>query len=141
MDTRLLMTLEEIGVLIVDDVNTMRALIKELLLRLGFKQVVSVDGVTNAIVALHQQKFHILLCDWRMNPLDGLVLLQYIREEPKLKGIGFIMVTAESSMDQVALAIQAGIDDYLVKPFSADQMKTKVTKLLIKKQVIPGTIL
>jgi two-component system chemotaxis response regulator CheY len=78
----------------------------------------------------------LILSDWRMAPVGGLELLASLREDPKLKSIPFVMLTAESTKERVVSAIRSGVDDYIVKPLSVDLVQTKVMGVLLRKQVI-----
>src|SRR4051812_29178648 len=123
------MTAEEIQILVVDDVNTMRTLTKSILLKLGFKNITAVENGTDAKDALKTKKFQLLLCDWYMTPTDGIELLKFIKSDPQYKDLLFIMVTAETTMEKVTEAVKAGVDDYLIKPYSQDQIESKVRGL------------
>jgi two-component system chemotaxis response regulator CheY len=127
---------EEVSILIVDDVNTMRIQIRELLRNSGFRNISVAANGEEAKQSIELQSYQLLLVDWQMEPTDGLDLLKYVRAHPDYSKVAFMMVTAESTRDRVLQAIQAGVDDYLVKPLTPDQIKTKVYSLLTRKQVI-----
>src|SRR5687767_5169006 len=95
------MTLNEIGVLIVDDVNTMRVQIRELVKTNGISQIYLAGNGEEAKKVLENGKIHLILCDWMMTPGDGLMLLQYVRGNNYLKKCAFIMITAEGTKDKV----------------------------------------
>jgi two-component system chemotaxis response regulator CheY len=130
------MNREEVQILIIDDVNTMRTLTRSVLIKLGFRNITSVEGAEEAKEALSQKKYDLLLCDWYMTPTDGISFLKFIRGNPDLTSILFIMITAETTAEKVTEAIVTGVDDYLIKPYSQDQIEGKVCGLLIKKKVI-----
>lgn len=130
------MTRDEVSVLVVDDVNTMRVQIKDLLKGFGFRKINAVEGPGAAKKALEEGPTHLILCDWQMQPTDGMDLLKYIRSHPDFKNIAFIMVTAESTKEKVIEAIKSGVDDYLIKPLTVDQIQTKVQAVLQRKQVL-----
>lgn len=130
------MVREELNVLVVDDVNTMRVQIKDLLLSFGFKNVSVAENGEGAKAVLAGGTFHLILCDWHMAPTDGLEFLKFIRSQPQTKNIAFIMVTAEGTKEKVIEAIKSGVDDYLVKPLTLEQIETKVHSVLVKKQVL-----
>lgn len=129
------MTREEVAIIVVDDVNTMRIQIKELLRTFGFRKVVLASNGEGAKKLLETDKFHLVLADWHMDPTNGLDLLKYIRSHPDHKDVAFIMVTAECTKPLVFEALQAGVDDYLIKPLTAAQVQNKVYGTLLKKQV------
>ena len=133
------MTREEVSILVVDDVNTMRVQVKELLKSFGFcKITVATSGqeAQGLLDSGQAGRFHLILADWQMTPIDGLELLKYARNVPGYKDVAFIMVTAENTKDRVVEAIKSGVDDYLVKPLTMEQIQNKVYAVLIKKQVL-----
>lgn len=125
---------DESNILVVDDVNTMRSQIKELLKGFGFQNITTVANGEEAKVALHAGPIHLVLCDWHMEPTDGMALLKYVRAHPQMKSIAFLMVTAESTQELVVQAIKGGVDDYLIKPLTRGQIETKVYTVLLKKR-------
>jgi two-component system chemotaxis response regulator CheY len=127
---------EEVGILVVDDVNTMRVQIKDLLNSFGFRKVVLAGNGEEAKAALDAQPIHLILCDWHMTPVDGMEFLKHVRTHATHKGIAFIMVTAESTKERVVEAIKSGVDDYLVKPLTPVQIQNKVYGVLLRKQVL-----
>ncbi len=129
------MTREEVGIIVVDDVNTMRTQIKELLRGFGFKKVITAPNAEEVKKLIEIEKTHLILADWHMLPTDGLDLLKYIRSHPEHKNIAFVMVSAESTKEKVIQAIAEGIDEYLLKPLTALQVQTKVYGALLKKRV------
>jgi two-component system chemotaxis response regulator CheY len=125
---------DESRILIVDDVNTMRMQIKELLKAFGFQHLTTVANGEAAKVELTQNSYHLILSDRHMEPCDGLSLLKYVRQDASLKNIAFLMITAESTKEGVIEAIKAGVDDYLIKPLTRTQIETKVYSVLLKKR-------
>ena len=125
---------DESNILVVDDVNTMRTQIKELLIGFGFKNVNTVANGEEAKVALSASQYHLILADWHMEPTNGMELLKFVRGNPSLKGIAYVMITAESTKERVVEAIKAGVDDYLVKPLTRAQIESKVYTILLKKR-------
>jgi len=125
---------DESNILVVDDVNTMRTQIRDLLRGFGFQNVTLVANGEEAKVALNAGPIHLILCDWHMEPTDGMALLKYVRTQPTIKNIAFLMVTAESTKELVMEAIKGGVDDYLVKPLTRAQIETKVYTVLLKKR-------
>jgi two-component system chemotaxis response regulator CheY len=127
---------EEVQCLVVDDVNSMRVQLKDLLRMFGFTHIKTLGNGEEAKEALSSQTFHLVLADWHMEPTNGLDLLKYVRSQPKLKDIAFLLVTAESTKERVVEAIQAGVDDYLIKPLTILQVQNKVYGVLFKKKII-----
>jgi two-component system chemotaxis response regulator CheY len=125
---------DETNILVVDDVNTMRVQVKELLKGFGFSNINAVANGEVAKIELTTKSYQLVLCDWHMEPTNGIELLKFVRSHPSLKGMAFIMVTAECTKENVILAVQAGVDDYLVKPLTRTQIETKVYVTLLKKR-------
>ena len=118
------------NVLIVDDYKTMLRIIRNLLKQIGFN---SVDEATDGVEALSKLRagtFGLVISDWNMAPMTGLELLQAVRAEPRLKTLPFIMITAESKTENVVAAKQAGVSNYIVKPFNAETLQGKIEKVL-----------
>lgn len=127
---------EEVNILVVDDVNTMRVQIKELLKTFGFAKISLAGSGEEAKKVLDSETPNLILADWHMTPVDGLEFLKYVRGHDKYKGIAFLMVTAENTRERVAEAIQAGVDDYLIKPLTPAQIQDKVFAVLVKRKVL-----
>ena len=125
----------DVNILIVDDVNAIRVQLKEILKSFGFKKMKSVQNAEEAKQIIEDELFHIILCDWHIGPTSGLEFLKYIRQHPDFKNMAFVMVTAENTKEGVMQAVQAGIDDYIVKPITLTSMD-KVQRALVKKQVL-----
>lgn len=117
-------------ILVVDDYNTMRRIIRNLLKQLGFDHVEEAAHGGEAITKLRERSFGLIISDWNMEPVSGLDLLKQVRGEDKLKNIPFIMVTAESKPENVIAAKQAGVSNYIVKPFNAETLKAKMTAVI-----------
>ncbi len=133
------MNLGEIRVLIIDDVNAVRVQFKSLLKSCGFEHIYMCESAEEAIKAIERETYHLVVCDWHMAPMDGLQLLKHLRSHPVYKAIPFVMVTAESTRDQVLLAIQSGVDDYVLKPLTLLKVDEKIRGLLVKKGVVDAT--
>ncbi len=119
-------------VLIVDDYKTMLRIIRNLLRQLGFENV---DEATDGTMALEklkegEGKFGLVVSDWNMEPMTGIELLRNVRGDDQLKHIPFIMVTAESKSENVIAAKEAGVSNYIVKPFNAETLKSKMVSVL-----------
>ena len=118
-------------ILVVDDFSTMRRIVRNLLVELGFTNALiqEADDGVNAMTVLKQQSFDMVVTDWNMPNMTGIDLLRAIRAEPALKGLPVLMVTAENNRDQIIAAAQAGVNGYIVKPFTAVTLKEKLTKI------------
>ncbi len=121
-----------IKILVVDDFSSMRRIIKNTLKQIGFKTILEADDGTTALAMLKNQKVDLILSDWNMPKMSGLELLKEIRRDEELKDIPFFMITAEAQKDNVIQAVQAGVSNYVVKPFTADSIKQKLERTLDK---------
>lgn len=122
---------KNINVLIVDDYKTMLRIIRNLLRQLDFHNVDEATDGAQALSMLRAGNYGLVISDWNMQPMTGLQLLQEIRADAKLKSLPFIMVTAESKTENVIAAKQAGVSNYIVKPFNAETLKEKIEKVLV----------
>jgi two-component system chemotaxis response regulator CheY len=113
-------------VLVVDDYSTMIRIIRNLLKQLGFDNVDDAGDGSAALAKLRQQKYGLVISDWNMEPMSGYDLLQEVRGDPELAKLPFIMVTAESKTENVIAAKKAGVSNYIVKPFNAQTLKSKI---------------
>jgi two-component system chemotaxis response regulator CheY len=116
-------------ILIVDDFSTMRRIIKNLLRDLGFNDTTEADDGQTALPLLQSGKFDFLVTDWNMPGMDGLTLLKTVRADDRLKDMPVLMVTAEAKREQIVIAAQAGVNGYIVKPFTAVTLKEKIDKI------------
>lgn len=116
-------------ILVVDDFSTMRRIIKNLLRDLGFNNTAEADDGVTALPMLQAGGFHFLITDWNMPGMQGIDLLKAVRSDPKLQKLPVLMVTAESKRDQIVEAAQAGVNGYIVKPFTAVTLKEKIEKI------------
>ncbi len=117
-------------VLIVDDYKTMLRIIRNLLRQLGFTNIDEATDGSQALQKLRQANFDLIISDWNMEPMTGLQLLREVRADAKLKHIPFIMVTAESKTENVIAAKEAGVSNYIVKPFNAETLKGKMVSVI-----------
>jgi two-component system, chemotaxis family, chemotaxis protein CheY len=117
-------------ILIVDDYKTMLRIVRNLLNQLGFNNVDEATDGSTALQKLRERNFGLVISDWNMEPMTGLQLLKEVRADMKLKGTPFIMVTAESKTENVVAAKEAGVNNYIVKPFNADTLKQKITSVI-----------
>ncbi len=121
-------------ILIVDDFATMRRIIKNLLRDLGFNNTHEADDGQTAIPMLNTGNFDFVVTDWNMPGMTGFDLLKHIRADPDLKDLPVLMVTAESKKEQIIAAAQAGVNGYIVKPFTAAVLKEKIEKIFDRLQ-------
>lgn len=122
---------KNINVLIVNDYTTMLRIIKNLLKQLGFNNVDEATDGTMALEKIKTKEYGLVISDWNMEPMTGLELLKQVRgSTADFKNVPFIMVTAESKTENVVAAKQAGVNNYIVKPFNAETLKTKIAAVL-----------
>ena len=117
-------------VLIVDDYNTMLRVLRNLLNQLNFTDITDAGDGAEALGKLREEEFGLVISDWNMEPMTGLDLLREVRADDSLKTTPFLMVTAESKTENVLAAKQAGVDNYIVKPFNAETLKGKLESVL-----------
>ena len=120
-------------ILIVDDYKTMLRIIRNLLKQLGFGNVDEASDGAAALTMMRAKPYGLVISDWNMEPMTGYDLLKQVRADEKLKTTPFIMVTAESKTDNVVAAKQAGVDNYIVKPFNAATLKQKIDGAMTAK--------
>ena len=118
------------NVLIVDDYKTMLRIIRNLLKQIDFNNVEEATDGVEALAKMRTNNFGLVISDWNMAPMTGLQLLQEVRADTRLKQTPFIMITAESKTENVIAAKQAGVSNYIVKPFNAETLKDKIEKVL-----------
>ncbi|MGN0921768.1 MAG: chemotaxis response regulator CheY [Cellvibrio sp.] len=116
-------------ILIVDDFSTMRRIIKNLLRDLGFSNTYEADDGVTALPMLKNGDFDFLITDWNMPGMSGIDLLRTVRADEKLGALPVLMVTAEAKRDQIIEAAQAGVNGYVVKPFTAQALQEKIAKI------------
>ena len=121
---------KNIKVLIVDDFATMRKVIRNLLKQVGYEDIVEAEDGVMALKALKSQKIDVIVSDWNMPNMTGLELLKAVRADPELAKTPFLMVTAEALQDNVVAAVKAGVNNYIVKPFTAEVLNEKIKKIM-----------
>ncbi|MFT7672025.1 MAG: two-component system chemotaxis response regulator CheY [Gammaproteobacteria bacterium] len=121
-------------ILIVDDFSTMRRIIKNLLRDLGFNNTSEADDGQTALPMLKTGKFDFLVTDWNMPKMDGLTLLKTLRADESLSQLPVLMVTAEAKREHIVAAAEAGVNGYVVKPFTAVTLKEKIEKIFSRLQ-------
>jgi two-component system chemotaxis response regulator CheY len=118
------------SILIVDDYKTMLRIIRNLLKQLGFSNVDEATDGSMALQKLRDKDYGLVISDWNMEPMTGIQLLREVRADTRLKTLPFIMITAESKTENVIAAKEAGVNNYIVKPFNAATLKTKLSTVL-----------
>ena len=120
----------KIRILVVDDFSTMRGIARKLLADVGFEDVVDAESGPQALALLDASQIELLILDWNMPDMSGLEVVQAIRGSDDFQTLPILMVTAEARRDQILAAIDAGVDDYMLKPFTADTLAEKIDKVL-----------
>lgn len=118
------------NVLVVDDYKSMIRIVRGLLNQLGFMNVDEASDGVSALRMIRDKPYGLVLSDWNMQPMTGLQLLQEVRAEPGTRGVPFVMVTAEAKAENVLAARQAGVNNYVIKPFTLAVLKQKLTTVL-----------
>ena len=116
-------------VLIVDDFATMRRILRNILKQIGFTDINEADDGSTALKELRKEKYDLILSDWNMPEMPGIDLINAIRADDELKGIPFVMITAEAQKDNIIGAVKAGVNSYVVKPFTAETIGEKLKKV------------
>ena len=119
-------------ILVVDDFAAMRRILKNVFTQIGFTNIIEADDGTTALDVLKDNKVDLIVSDWNMPKMSGLDLLKTVRSNESTKDTPFLMVTASSQKDDVLEAVQAGVSNYIVKPFTADTVKEKLGKIFSK---------
>ncbi len=119
-------------ILIVDDFSTMRRIIKNILREIGYTNVEEADDGSTALEKLKAGSFDFVVTDWNMPIMPGIELLKSIRQDSRLKDTPVLMVTAEAQKENVLAAVQAGVSNYIVKPFTAAALKERIDSILAK---------
>src|SRR5690242_18082425 len=121
---------KSLPILIVDDYKTMLRIIRNLLKQLNLENVQEATDGSSALKMLRDGNYGLVISDWNMEPMTGLQLLKEVRADAKLKALPFIMVTAESKTENVVAAKEAGVSNYIVKPFNAETLRQKLVSVL-----------
>lgn len=120
----------DMPILIVDDYKTMLRIIRNLLKQLGFNNVDEATDGSAALAKLRAKDYGLVISDWNMEPMTGIQLLREVRADAKMQDMPFIMITAESKTENVIAAKEAGVSNYIVKPFNAATLKAKLTSVI-----------
>ncbi len=121
-------------ILVVDDFSTMRRIIKNVLHELGYNNTDEADDGKTALPMLQGGSYDFVITDWNMPGMQGIDLLKAIRSDSKLASTPVLMVTAEAKKDQIVMAAQAGVNGYIVKPFTAETLREKISKIFERLQ-------
>lgn len=125
---------KDLRFLVVDDFSTMRRIVKNFLNDLGYDNVEEADDGTTALPLLRSGNVDFLITDWNMPEMQGLELLKIVRSDPALSKLPVLLLTAEAKREQIVEAAQAGVNGYVVKPFTAQTLKDKIEKILSTRQ-------
>ncbi len=120
---------QDIRILVVDDMSTMRRIIRTILNQLGYSNIEEAENGKQALAKLKKEKFDFVITDWNMPEMDGLALVEAIRNDEELKHLPVLMVTAEAKKENVMKALKAGVNNYIVKPFTPEVLKEKMEKI------------
>ena len=123
------MTNSDMKILVVDDFSTMRTIMRNLLSEIGYRKHHEADDGTTALPMLRQGDFDFLITDWNMPGMDGIELLKRVRADEKLSSLPVLLVTAEAKKEQIVEAAQAGVNGYIVKPFTAAVLNDKIDQI------------
>ncbi len=125
-------------VLVVDDMSTMRRIVKNVLKQIGFTDMVEAENGQDALNKLKagDNGIGFIVSDWNMPVMQGIELLRAVRADPDLKHLPFLMVTAEAQKENIIEAVQAGVSNYVVKPFTAEALEVKLEKIFAKTQPV-----
>lgn len=126
---------KDLKFLVVDDFSTMRRIIKNVLQELGYTNVAEADDGATALPLLQNGDFDFLITDWNMPGMQGIELLRAVRADARLGKLPVLMVTAEAKREQIVEAAQAGVNGYVIKPFTATTLKEKLDKIF---EALPG---
>ncbi len=117
-------------ILVVDDFTTMRRIMRNLLTQIGFTEIEEASDGVVALQKLRESSYGLIICDWNMEPMTGLQILQEIRADAKLKTLPFIMIVADSKTEHIMASRVAGVSNYIIKPFNAETLKQKIQAVL-----------
>jgi two-component system, chemotaxis family, chemotaxis protein CheY len=129
---------QDIKFLVVDDFSTMRRIVKNFLNDLGYANVQEADDGNTALPMLKAGNFDFLITDWNMPGMPGIDLLKAVRADPKLAKMPVLLLTAEAKREQIVEAAQAGVNGYVIKPFTAQALKDKLDKILQSRPAAAG---
>ena len=123
---------KDMNILVVDDHESMRRIVKQALNDLGFKNVEMADGGSTALPMLKEGKFDFLVSDWNMPEMQGIDLLKAVRADGNISKMPVLMITAEAKKEQIIEAAKSGVNDYVIKPFNRETLNTKIENVFAK---------
>ena len=127
-------------ILVVDDVSSVRRIMKKLLIELGLRNIEEAADGEQALTMINAKSYQLVISDWNMPKLKGIELVEKMKADPKLKSIPFIMITANNSKEHVIEAARKGVKCYLGKPFTSEALRDKIVEALkVSDPVAPGT--
>ena len=116
-------------ILLVDDSGTTRSIVRKMLIELGFTNVDEATDGAAALTKLNDHDYELVISDWNMEPMNGHTLLERVRSIQRLENLPFIMMTAETDEDKLIEAKFAGVNSFISKPFSAETLRAKISKI------------
>jgi two-component system chemotaxis response regulator CheY len=119
----------DLKILVVDDFESMRRIVKQMLNGLGFRDITLADDGVSALPLLQNGDYGLLITDWNMPQMEGIELVKAVRADPRLRNLPILMVTAEAQRERIIQAAQAGVNEYIVKPFVPATLRAKLEKL------------
>ena len=125
-----------IKVLVVDDMSTMRRIVKNVLKEIGFSDMIEAENGQDALNKLKAGDIGLIVSDWNMPVMQGIELLRAVRADPELKHLPFLMVAAEAQKENIVEAVQSGVSNYVVKPFTAEALQGKLEKIFSKAEPV-----
>jgi two-component system, chemotaxis family, chemotaxis protein CheY len=116
-------------ILVVDDSGAMRSIVRKLLTQLGYTDIDEVSDGAAALIKINEKHYDLVISDWNMEPMNGHALLEHVRANKKFADLPFIMMTAQSDPDKIVDAKYAGVSSFISKPFSAEALQSKISKI------------
>jgi two-component system chemotaxis response regulator CheY len=123
----------DLPILVVDDFESMRRIVKQVLSDMGFTDITLADDGATALPLLRDGNFGLLITDWCMPRMEGIDLVTAVRADSRLKDLPVLMLTAEAERQKILRAVQAGVNDYVVKPFTPDVLRSRIEKVLARR--------
>lgn len=128
--------MKEYKILVVDDFDTMIKIIRNILVELGYENIVTARNGVFALEILQKEKIDFIISDWNMPEMTGYQLLKKVKGDPKLAHIPFLMITAEAEKSNIMNAVKANVDQYIIKPFTSEMLKEKITRAIANREAI-----
>jgi two-component system, chemotaxis family, chemotaxis protein CheY len=121
------------GILVVDDFESMRRILKQVLSDIGFRSITLAQDGATALALLEKGEFGLLITDWDMPGMEGIELVAAVRADPRLAAMPILMVSAEAQREKIVRAARAGVSDYLVKPFTPDMLRASIERIFLRR--------